>query len=478
MSEYYDTFFLNSKRALRIAKQKNDVKLYNGWGTQICYYSGETIENSPENLICLPLDNVKEFFFNNSFRLPEYIDFNKSSYNNEEELQINYKNIFLSIFKEMREEENIRNDKLLNEIKKQAIHPIIDNKLVFVIIVSRTLKYNYYYSKQLKKSLEKLGHDVTILTEDGSKKTLITQLKTNYIFSKILNLKPNVVFFINDFKPEILSENILQISLFNGFISLLNTISSHKVRKNDIILSQNSYVNTVLKTRNIQSSYLTSVIKPKKNQKLPERKYLLSINNNYFDLSSYIVFQKIITKLFKTVNKEIISIELIKEYVDKTNYQNKNDYEIMLYLQKNVLLQSLLKWINPTLSTINLIGQNWTKKLIKNENITLRKKKNPLSLYKQSKYVLHISANIIDVNLLEVLNSGAIPIVYDLRQYDINYNHDFDEYCLFFKNKDELNKILENQIKPRKDDTKELFETYSFNNLSKTIESLVLKHYE
>ena len=478
MSEYYDTFFLNSKRALKIAKQKNNVKLYNGWGTQVCYYSGETIESSLENLICLPIDNVKEFFFNNSYRLPEYIDFNKSSYDNEEELQINYKNIFLSIFKEMRDDENIRNDKLLNEIKKQTTPPIINNKLVFVIIVSRTLEYNYYYSKQLKKSLTKRGHTVTILAEDGSKKILTNQLKTNYIFSELLRIKPNVVFFINDFKPEIFSENNIQISLFNGFITLLNTISSKKVRKNDIILSQNNYVNTVLKNRNIQSDYLIPAIKTKKNQKVLERKYLLSISNNYFDLSSYIVFQKMIKKLFKKVVTEIISIELIKKYVDETNYENKNDYEIILYLHKNILFQSIIKGINPTLSAINLIGLNWTKKLVGNDNITLKKSKKTLNLYKQSKYVLHISANIIDVNLLEILNSRAIPIVYDLREYDTNYNPYFDDYCLFFKNKEELNIILENQIKPRKEDTKELFEIYSFNNLSKTIESLVLKHHE
>ena len=475
---FYDTLFLNPKRALKIAKQKNDVKLYNGWGTQICYYSGEKIEKTPDNLIHLPLENVKEFFFKNNYRLPEYIDFNKSSYDNEDDLQINYKNIFLSIFKEMRDEENIRNNKLLSEIKEQFLPPIVNNKLDFVIIVSRTLEYNYYYSKQLKKSLSKLGHDVTILAEDGPKKILINHLKTNYIFTKLLKIKPHVVLLINDFKPDILAENILQLSLFNGFIKLLNTISSKKVRKNDILLSPNAYVNTVLENRNIQSRYLTPAIKIKKKQKEAEKKYLLSISGNYFELNSYIVFQKMLKKLFKKVNKEIVSVELIKQYVDKTNYENKHDYEIMLYLQKNILLQSVIKWINPKLNTINLIGQNWTEKFIKNDNITLQKKKKPFNLYQKSKYVLHISANIIDVHLLEILNSNAIPIVYDLRNYDINYNPYFDDYCLFFSNQAELNDILENQIEAKRKVSNELFEKYSFDTLSKNMENLILKHYE
>ena len=65
MSEYYDTYFINPKLALKVAKQQNKVKLYNGFGTQLCYYSGNKIKDTPRNMIQMPIEDIKVFFNNN-----------------------------------------------------------------------------------------------------------------------------------------------------------------------------------------------------------------------------------------------------------------------------------------------------------------------------------------------------------------------------------------------------------------------------
>jgi len=473
MSEHYDTYFINPKLALKAARRQNKVKLYNGLGTQLCYYSGKKIKNVPKNMIQMPIENIKEFFNHNSYRLPEYIDFNKSTYT-DDELQVNYKNILLSLFKEIRNEEMKKNEHLLEKIKSQD-SPLFNKECInFVIIVSRTLGYDYEYAKQLKKSLKNLGHSITILTEPGSKKLLINHLKTNFILEKLHTIKPNVIIFINDYKPKIVPDDTFQISIINGFIPLLKSIKKDDIRQKDILISQNQYINKLLTSKKILVNKINPIIQFEKHEsKSKTKKYKLSIFASYFNLNDYILFQEMVRIFSKKINTETISLQKILEYMNEMDYENKRDYEMILYIQKNIILQNCIQWLDSNSKNVTIFGGNWDKfkKLpphakVKNTNKAIKK-------YQKSEYIIQISSNIIDVNLLEVLNAGATPVVYDLRQEDESYDTKFDDYCLFFKNKEELNNILKKSIQPKRQYTKEIFQNYTFNNLSKEILSFI-----
>ncbi|NOZ53773.1 MAG: hypothetical protein GXP08_11665 [Gammaproteobacteria bacterium] len=74
-----DTLFLDPEMALNTAKKTRPVKCGNSryYGTQICYYSGDTVENAPDNLINVAFDDLLDFFSNTRLRLPTAIAFHK-----------------------------------------------------------------------------------------------------------------------------------------------------------------------------------------------------------------------------------------------------------------------------------------------------------------------------------------------------------------------------------------------------------------
>lgn len=478
MSTFYDTYFINPKRALKFAKQKNKVKLYNGFGTQICYYSGEKVDNTPENMIYLAMEDIKSFFLNKNYRLPEYIDFNNSIYKDNDEMQVTYKNVILNIFKEMAESEQRANEQLLIKIKDININ-LNKNNINFMIIVSRSLTYDYFYSKKLSKSLKKLGHDVHILTEYGSKKVLIDHLKTSFVLKNILKIKPDVAILINDHKTSIFPDNTYQISILNNFTLLLNSIHRNDIRARDIILTENYSVEKFLNKKEIQTQYIPPTVTIKISKQLQAKKNnTFCIFSSYFDLDDYIVFKEMVKKLFIKINTEVLNINKIKKHLNQTNYTNKNDNEMMIFLLNNIILQSCIKWIDSDTTKVNLIGKNWNRCKSVPQNVTIKDEVDSIEVDKKIKYMLHISPNIINTNLLEILKRNTIPIVYDLRKEDKRYDSVFDDYCLFFKNKEELNYILNHQIEPQKKDVKKLLTNYSFDSLSKNIETIILNHQE
>ena len=343
MSEYYDTYFINSKRALKFAKRNNKVILNNGFGIQLCYYSGEKLEGTPENMIHLSIDKIKEIFSKENYRRPLYIDFAKSDFEDNEELQIKFTKSILNIFKHIDKEDNQTNRILFDKFKNSKSVNVNPRKINFTIIVSKALKSNFYYAKQLKISLENQGHTATILTENSSKNYLIHYLKTNVIFKKLLKIKPNVIIFINDYKPTMIPSNVYQVSIIKGYISSLESIEKVNVREKDIILSQNQHINTLFNKKNISSKYIQpAIVSNSKPADTDSKSSFLTICSDFIDLDNFIVFEEMFPKLFKQTNTNILTIEKLNQNIKNTAYKNKDDYELMSLLQKSIIIQSAI----------------------------------------------------------------------------------------------------------------------------------------
>jgi len=477
MSEYYDTYFINSKRALKMARENNNVILNNGFGIQLCYYSGEKLESTPKNMLHLSIDNIKEFFSKESYRRPLYIDFIKSDFEDNEELQIEFTKSFLNIFKQLDKEDSQTNRILFDRVKNSKMLNLNPKKINFTIIVSKALKSNFYYAKQLKKSLISQGHTTTILTEKGSKNYLINYLKTKVILKKLLKIKPNVIIFINDYKPTMIPSNVYQVSIIKGYISALETIEKRNVREKDVILSQNQHINALFNQKDISSKYIQPVTSStSKPYDVGSKSTLLTICSNFIDLDNFIVFEEMFPILFKQTNTKILTIKKLNQSIKNTAYKNKDDYELMSLLQKSIVIQSAISWLSPQKYKIKILGRNWEKYQEASSNIKIKETFNMKKNYAKSKYVLHVSTNIIDENLLEILDSNSIPIVYDLRDEDKNYNKKFDDHCLFFRNRKELNNILKKGLKPNKQNNNNLLQTYSYDKLAKQITRLIINN--
>lgn len=477
MSEYFDTYFINPKRALKIAKQNNSIKLYNGYGAQLCYYSGEKIDKTPSNMLFLPIEDLKSFFKNNSYRMPEYIDFIDSIYENKEEDQEKFKNMLLNIFKEIKECQTTENTNLIHQIKQDIKAPMNTSCINFIIIVSKTLSDDYLYAKNIKISLEALGHTVNILTEKGSRKNILTHLKTYYIFTNILKIKPNVILFINDYKSDFITDDTYQVSIINGFIPLLKKLKDKELREKDMIFTQNNYVSEFLDNHHIKNTLIPPAISYKSLNAVNRESGLL-IYNNYQDVNGYLILNEMVKKLFKYVKNTPLTIQKIKSELASSEYQNKNDYEMMIYMQTHIVLQTCINWFDTNIVEIKIFGFNWEKYKELPKNIKYSKTKPAEKLYKKVKYVLHISHSIVDNNLLAILKCGAIPLVYDLRDSIKNYDHRFDSYCLFFKTKHELDILLQNNIVPDLKNLDSLLKEYSFDKLAQDIVENIKKREE
>ena len=83
MSEYFDTYFFDSTRAKKIAKQHNPIN-NNKTKIQLCYHPSSTTK---ENLIGVPIVNFQEYFLTTKYRFPTHVDFIGSEYENKEEEQ-------------------------------------------------------------------------------------------------------------------------------------------------------------------------------------------------------------------------------------------------------------------------------------------------------------------------------------------------------------------------------------------------------
>ncbi len=468
MSEYYDTYFINSKRALKTAKQNNQVKVYNGQGTQICYYYGTKLKKEFPNLIHLPIDTIKKFFQKSNLRKPEYIDFIDSDYLDQDEAQENVKEIIAKIFDELTQEEKKINAKLLKKL--QNLTPVQKKeKLTFAIIVSKTLKENYKFAKNLSKSLKKLNHNAILLSEEGDMKPLIYSIRTKNIYERILEIRPNSVVFINDLKTNFLPKSISQISILNSFISVLEKLNQNDIRKNDIILTSNYFIQKKLSKTNIKSEYIPPIYQKNqiKSKKLISKKEHLLIHANYVNLSqSYLILKPMIEKLEIYVKTNTLTMKHIQKELRKTKYPYEDDYELMLFIYNQLLTQVTLKNLDLKNLNIKLIGYNWEKynlSKIKPIKPTLSKIK---SMYQSSKYVLHLSSSIVDDRLLMILAAGSIPIVYDTRYKDNYYNKIFDDYCLFFKNEEELNEILKRNLVPKSNNAQNLLSYNNYYNLA------------
>lgn len=467
MSECYDTYFINARRAFKIAKQNNQVSLYNGYGTQICYYYGTKLQKDLPNLIHLPIDTIKHFFQNNNLRKPEYIDFIDSEYTDQDNLQEKVKDIMAKIFEELNHEEEKINTQLLEKLQRLKKIPIKE-KLTFIIIVSRTLHENYTFARKLLKSIKSFNHKAVLLTEEGNRKSLIYHIQTKHVYEKIVEIKPNSIILINDLKTNFLPDSISQISIVKGFISILNKITEKDIRKNDIILTSNFFVQKKLLKNNIKSRYIPPINQNKITIK--QKTEHLLIHESYFDLSQeYLVLKPMIKRLETYAKKNTLTIKYIQKEMKKTAYPNTDDYELMVFIYSQLLTQITLKNIDSKNLNIKLLGYNWEKYehcQIKQINPTSSKIKD---MYQTSKYILHISHSIIDNRLLKILASGAIPVIYDNRYQDNYYNKTFDNYCLFFKTEQELNEILNKKLIPKKININRLLSYYNFNSLAMDI---------
>ena len=469
MSNYNDTYFFNSKRATKIAKKRNKLELDDN-KVQLCFSNG-CITN--KNLINVEIESFKEFFKNTSYRYPTYVDFIGSEYENNEELQDKIIKIFATIFDELNSEDQKLVNKLFEEFKNLKIEQ--DNKNTRVaFIVTKKQKQIFKYLKKISKELNK-DFDYKFLTEKSNLNMILDEIRTKDVFKFLLDYKPNTVIFYNEFYPQLFHKYISHIYIVNSF-SVCNKIIEYEDKidmTKNYFFTSSSYYKKVLDQKDIKSLKLNPIVEniPSSFNSFNNRKIDLMICENYFDITEYIVFQKMIKKVNKFLNKnKKLSINKLISFIEKTTYPNNDDWELNIFIHKHIVLQNILNSIKLD-KKVEIIGKNWDNILNDNYNITIKYNE---KVYNNTKYVFVISSTIINENLLNILKYGAIPIIYDLRDEDIYYDSFLDDYCLFIDKVTDIEDIIHKSIKPFNQFDRRIEDKYNITEITRSLTTILI----
>ncbi len=462
MADYFDTYFFDSKIAKKTAKQHNylgDSKTK----IQICYHPDLLTK---ENLIGVPIDNIKQYFLTTKYRFPTHIDFTNSTYANNDEEQEKVVNIFYTLFQEIQNEKNQYTLQLVDKYNNLKIKQ--GTSIGF--IASKTQPHIVQYFKSLQKGL-KNRFKTSFLTQQTAKDNMILEdISIDDVYKFIIKNKPNYLFFYNEFYPDFNHKDIKFVYIIDSFKIcekiLEYRFTSNKINDNIIFFTTSHYYNKILNIKKIKATLLPSYFLQEYTKKIvyKKKKYDVLLVASYQDMDKYYIFNKMFKKIDKYLINNILYMKILISYISKAKYPIKKDWELNILLQQYCILKHIVKH---TSLNLNILGSNWDK--ITKKHKIIKFNKNIEKLYQKTKYVITVSYKMDTNAILSVLQNGAIPVIYDLRADDKFYKKELEDYCLFFKNIQQLDKIIASNQMPKKQFDKDIYNLYSQANLQKVI---------
>jgi len=424
MQNIYDTIFFSEKRAKKIAKEKNKIGKNK---IQLCYYFGK---KTKKNLVAIKLKKLKQFFLKSNYRLPKYCDFNESEYENNDKLQTKIAKAIAYQFEEVKKEKEKLTLKLYEKFKKIKFDK---NKTFFII--SKKNNFDYKFIKKLAKKTK----NSYIVSEKSKKNFILDEISIIDILKKLIKYKPKTIVFYNEFFPFFFNEQIKVIIYIDNF-KIVNEIVEYEKKLNlkNVKFFVSNYIQAkILAQKNIKANKFLPIIKNKKVIS-KEKKYNLAIIDDFFDIEDLLVFKTMYNKIEKFLDENnLLDLNSLVEFIKKSDYYDYEDWELNLYLQKNILVQYFVKKLQNK-NDIIISGANWDKCKFNKIKIKTNQKK----VIQKSKYVLYINNPINTQKLYDIIRFGAKAIVYDLR-VDDKFYEPLSKNIIFFKSFDELNQILE-----------------------------------
>jgi len=464
MAEYFDTYFFDKTKAEKVAKQFNIIDGIKN-KIQLCYFNGE---GQKDNCIGVPLDNLKQFFLNNSFRTPTHIDFTGSIYEDNEQEQDKIVELFYNIFQEIQVVKQATIAKLHKSYLSLEISKSSKNKIAF--IGGKTQPDILKYFKHISKYFQYFN--TLTLTQKSKIKMVLTIVSMEELYKFILKHKPQYLFFYNEFYPALIHKTIKHIYIVDSFRvceKILDDTIAMQENKNIIFFVTSKLYKDILKLNNINSTLLPSYITKSQTLSNNKRKYKVLFIQNYLDISNYYLFEKVKISLLKKIQNNLLLLKDIQKALQDVNYPILDDLELNIYIQKSIISEYIVK---KSKIDLLLIGSNW--RLDNSKHIVKDSIKNSKKLYKQSSYVIVISYQLDSNEILSIIQQGAIPIVYDLREELNNYNKIIEDYCLYFKTLTDLELIINMEKKPKKKYDIFLYNQYKIENMVKIIENKLL----
>lgn len=483
--DFEDTYFLDAKTALEVAKQSNYDNMYNFYlpqavYLQICYYNADKpLENAPKNCIFVPLEKLYEYFLTSDYRAPEAISFENADTLEQDKITTYFQKM-IAFSKEDR-----RNLMFLYLDRNKKQEPNFkDKKLrVFMHTYSHTMVHQFVTEDVANELRKNENYEVKIHTFECA-----MQCRDSFkSVKKIYDYNPHIIFYINDILNKNLNEKTYHFSWIQDPMDFLVNDEEILTRKRDYYLSYNQTFTDALLKKGIPQDkiavqyfgYSPNVMFGDESIKREDKIVFLG---SYYSLKerifSYIhnseeMYQDLID-LLDTGSS--LSAENIKKIYKKHSYQIENPDSI-IQLQQGLIRNQCIEWITSIKDMkFELYGVGWEK--TKHKNIfkgSIYNKEDVRKLYNSAKYVFLASGQLINTQrLAEAIACDAIPVMYDSRDITLEKEH-WDDEILYFKTKDELEYILKNNIMPKKKISKEMKDFFSYQKIVQHIDKIVQK---
>jgi len=462
-----DTFFLNPKQALKIAKRQNKLTItnkphkyaisimeqdtqkrqvfYND--LQICFYSGEKIqeENIPENCIHVPLNKAYDFFKESRLRYPEIVNFKGIKIEEEGKKEI------IQLFRKAINNANIYKNNLAHkyvEIAKKN-KPDFNEPLRIYAMSNRHSTAVYNVLNNLTNAFKKSNYDALLSAENNS----MESVDQCWHIKAFADFNPHVVISINHLNHDFLNDSIYNVVWCQDFVpQILEPDIEFKYRKRDIILSLFKDIDILLNNKNIKyyrQSFCASEDVYYEDKTIKRENKIVFIghrSNDWLDMVPKKLVEEVedFFEKSKTLSKERAT-KIAKKYDLSPFYIYSTVFPI-------IMRELAVKWmckVSPI--PVEVYGdEKWNtdpdikKHLVKK----LSYGKEIRDIYNSAKYVLVSQPKYLkNQRLFEGVASGCIPIVYDCRPYEDPPHH--EDEILYFKSKKELKKILEKKKEPK-----------------------------
>ncbi|MFA6196758.1 MAG: hypothetical protein WC656_08955 [Sulfurimonas sp.] len=470
---YEDIYFLDSKEALRVASEQNRWGGEVGYNLQACYYDGEKIESDLPNLFHLPIDNLLEGLVYGRDRIPSQINFTGLDISYQVQIQIlTHFNMTMEQAREYRTQINSQYISQLKSLKLDFSEP-----LRFYLMANSQTTVMQFISKNIADIFKDMGYEVLFDLYRGTEDVAC--------FKKIYEFKPHVTININHLNNGFLSEDVFNFIWFQDPMDHLMGNSMMHIRERDYIFSYQTIFTQRLLKKGVDEKKIFKQqvfpINPKEfflNDKVKREDKIIFVGSFYpADYGSYIP-DYINNEFILLIEKGLsLSKERIRSIYNNYNLTMPEELNFINYVQQSYIRNMSVDWLSHNeKEKVEIYGYKWENS--NNEQVMSKYKgkverEDLNALYNSAKYVLAASGQVINTQRLgEIIYSGAIPVIYDSRDIS-DEDETWDDECLYFKTKEELDYILNNKIEPKQYRTKKILDYFSYDSFINTILSQI-----
>lgn len=466
MNEFSDTYFFSAEEAYKVASQQNKIERESQ--IQVCYYDGEKIESELANLIYLPFDNMLHDLATGRYRLPTAVNLDGLELSSTVKMGI-MTNFNISLV-EVRHYRNQYNKLYMENLQKAKLD--FSEKLRFYLIANATTQVMQYVSKSIAKFLEDLGYDVFYDLYHG--------VEDIRCLKNISAYNPHVTININHFNNRYINDDCFNVVWFQDAMETLSDSVPLYIRPRDMVFSYAKLFTDLLLAKGMKKE---SIFKQElipvnikeffDDPNITRDKQVVFVGSRYSRQQEEITEEidadlKALLQEGKTFNHENIEAVFAKY---KLQLLESEKQVALNYIQQSYTRNTVVEWACDK-HEMELYGYNWDK----SENDAIKKnfrgsisKENVNKLYNSARYVLAASGQVINTQRLgELVHSGAIPLIYDSR--DLTHEEEtWDDECLYFKTKSELEYILDNNIEPKVYKSDRMLDYFTYHSFINTI---------